>query len=249
MKKSLLLIFVSIPIISYYNCFSQSLNSSLANLSTDVAQVYISPLISGYGSDMNSGWVQRVPEAKKIDFHFSAGIVFMGSLMGNANKHFSQSSNIILSSQQADMLTAAYNSQPQLKQFLMNHLTKNPIPVTVSGATIIGSKNDTVNFYVSPSTYYYNGQPLTLPGQRFNIGFGGILDNLNVFTMFAPQITIGTLLGTEVTFRIVPKSFFAGSNLNGSYCYGVGIQHNPLSYFNHPPLFDLSLGVFYQAKH
>ena len=81
MKKISLLFFITLFFIFNNDCFSQSLTNSLQQLSSDVAKSYISPLISGYGADMNSGWVQRVPLPVKVGFNFSAGVVFMGSFL------------------------------------------------------------------------------------------------------------------------------------------------------------------------
>ncbi|MDP3682620.1 MAG: hypothetical protein Q8S01_01690, partial [Ignavibacteria bacterium] len=43
---------------------SQTLQETLSNLSNDAAQAYVSPIISGFGANLNSGWVHKSPSSK-----------------------------------------------------------------------------------------------------------------------------------------------------------------------------------------
>lgn len=245
-SKKIVSMFICIMIFySYiYKINSQTLDQSVVNFTQDLARAYVTPLLSGYSADMNSGWIQRIPEAKKFSFNISVGMVFMGSFLNNAETHFSKSANLILTPSEADFLTQSYSGD--VKQFLMDQLTNNQVPVNVYGATIVGDANDQVTFDVLPLSFNYNGQQIDLPQTPIPLGFGGIVSNQTLFTMLAPQISIGTFYGTELTFRIIPHFFFANNGLKKSLAYGVGFQHNPFVWFKKKPKFDISIGAFYQ---
>src|SRR5439155_563530 len=74
---------------------------------------------------------------------------------------------------------------------------------------------------------------------------GGIISKLPVLPLMAPQLTIGTILGTQATLRWLP-SIELDPKL-GKFSYlGFGIQHNPGVWLPfHMPV-DVSGGFFTQ---
>jgi len=221
------------------------MDQTLPNFTADVARDYLEPFLSGYGADMNSGWMQRVPSPKKYEFNISFGLVGMGAFLNNAPTSFSQSANLVLTSDEISYLTQGYSSDVQ--QYLIGQLTGLSIPVTVSGPTVVGGGNGQVGITTNPPLVFnYNGQLIDLANKWIPQGISAAFDSKNLFPMVAPQLTLGTFYGTNLVLRYFPIAAFSQGYLSHSFGYGVGFQHNPFVWFTHKPNIDFCLGIFYQ---
>lgn len=74
-------------------------------------------------------------------------------------------------------------------------------------------------------------------------GTDGLL-NMNYFPLFVPQITIGTVLGTQASVRYISTPSLSSNNLPPTRLFGVGIRHSISRYITDSPL-DITIGGFY----
>ena len=71
---------------------------------------------------------------------------------------------------------------------------------------------------------------------------GGL--NLDMTGFAVPQLTVGSFMGTEATFRFF-TSDFGDSELGDLQLFGIGIRHSLSQYLILAPV-DFSVGIFYQ---
>jgi hypothetical protein len=74
--------------------------------------------------------------------------------------------------------------------------------------------------------------------------------NTNEFAFAAPQLTIGSVIGTSATVRWLAHTFNDAADsdklLEKIDYFGIGAQHSISQYFSEPAV-DLAFGVFYQT--
>lgn len=70
--------------------------------------------------------------------------------------------------------------------------------------------------------------------------------NVSLFPLLVPQLTIGTLYGTEATLRYISTPPFSGGKLPRSTLWGIGIRHSISRYFSSLPV-NAAVGVFYSS--
>jgi hypothetical protein len=87
---------------------------------------------------------------------------------------------------------------------------------------------------------------VTQPGQGGAVVYypGGF--DINEFAFAAPQLSIGSVLGTRATVRWVAADFGSDNMIDKISFFGIGAQHSLSQYLPALPL-DLALGVFYQS--
>lgn len=223
--------------------------STLGKLAESAARAYVSPIVSGFGADLNSGWVHRVPAPVKASLDLEVGIVGMGSFFSTSSRSFNKSGSFKFSYGQADLLIPkSYTGA--FRDSIRSQLMRTPFTVSISGPTLIGSKMDTVNVRFSGGTanvtYQGVNRSITLNPLDISTGVTGFLENLHLLPMGAFQISAGTLFGTSVSLRFLPTSKLNGKLGNTSY-FGFGIQHDPMVWFGSPVPFNLSLAFFTQT--
>lgn len=76
-------------------------------------------------------------------------------------------------------------------------------------------------------------------------GTDGLL-NMNYFPLFVPQITIGTILGTQASVRYIATPSLSSNKLPPSRLFGAGIRHSISRYITDSPI-DMSIGGFYST--
>lgn len=222
---------------------AQGLDSTLQKLSRDVAKSYIAPIVSGFGADLNSGWMYRAPAAKKFGIDIDFGIVVMGSFMPDDSKKFSTSGSFQFDRSVIDAMTP--------NQDIRNALYTSQISVSISGATIVGSKKDSirVSYTGTPVTVRVGGRDTTLSliNQTQILPVGGLLEDIPVLLFLAPQLSLGTVFGTKVIIRYLPDIEISKDLGKFSY-FGFGLQHNPFMWIPVPePPVDVSIGFFTQT--
>ena len=214
---------------------NENLNSTLQELSADVAKKYVAPISSAFGSDLNAGWFHTAPAPVKFSFNLEFGLVAMGSFFPNDAKHFETSGRVRLEAaeagQLADVALEDYSGavpKPIIKSQLVSQITSQYTEVNVSGATIIGSQFDSLTINYPGGTYILGVESYNLPARQFKLGVVGMgeLADATVLPLFSPQLNIGTIFGTSITFRYLPE-IKLDDELGSFKYYGFGIQHNP----------------------
>ncbi|MGE5352083.1 MAG: DUF6588 family protein [Acidobacteriota bacterium] len=232
---------------------AQDLQSTLQLLSDQAAKAYLNPASNGFGADLNSGWFSRAPKPVKLGLDVQLGIVAMGAFLPGDNKTFSIDGNFRFTPSQAQLMTQSVANRygQDAQQNLIDQLTSRDFNVRISGPTVIGSKDDymKVNFYGTTLSYQaQSGQPaqeIYVPPQEIPVQeIKGVLDNIPLLPFGAPQLTLGTLYGTQVTFRYLPPTEIS-ADLGKSDYFGFGIQHN-IGVWIPLPL-DVTLGYFTQS--
>lgn len=224
---------------------AQSLEETVAKLSTVAAQKYVEPAVTAFGSNLNSGWVNQVPQAKTLGLDLNIKIVGMGTFLNDKAKTFSTDGMFRFTSQQADNILAnshITSSDPNYtaaKQVILSREWN----VKFSGPTIIGKDSDHLKIYFPG---YDNHAGLKIESYNETVDeVKGLLDELPILPMACPQVTIGTVMGTSVSVRYFP-SVELDKKLGKLSFGGFGIIHNPAVWFNNPLPVDFGIGYFYQ---
>jgi Family of unknown function (DUF6588) len=222
---------------------AQSLDETLSNLSSDAANAYVSPLISAFGSNLNSGWVQIVPEAKVLGFDFNLKIVGMGSFFTDQVKTFNKSGSFRYNTEQANriLLASGINPNSSNGQSVRSVILSQSWNVNISGPTVVGNKNNKI--FVEFPGANIQGQDVGTYKDSLN-GAGGFLDNLPVFPSAAVQFTLGTVYGTSLSIRYFPSIEI--QDLGKFNFFGIGVLNNINMWLPNPLPLDLGVGIFYQ---
>jgi hypothetical protein len=245
---------------------SKDLQRTLELLSSDAAKKYVAPVVTGFGSDLNAGWFHRAPRAVTFGFDFELGVVAMGTLFADENKRFSATGIFQFDSSQAAYLTEnindpTYNNllpaqREQVRQQILNQIRGKDFTVGMSGPTIIGSGTDSlkVEFRGGQFTYtdpFGGRHTLAVPSDSLVLPVTGLLGDKkilgkNLVPLAAPQLTIGTIFGTQFTFRYLPQ-YKISDEIGKTKYFGWGIQHNPAVWFPGEMPFDISVSFFHQS--
>jgi hypothetical protein len=225
------------------NSKAQNLEQTLSNLSSDAANAYVSPLISAFGSNLNSGWVQKVPEAKIFGLDFNLKIIGMGSFFSDQSKTFNKSGTFRYSSDEVDRILIASNINPNSStgQSIKTTILSQNWNVNISGPTVVGNKEDKV--FVEFPGANINGQHVGTYRDSL-AGVGGYLNNLPIFPSAALQFTLGTLYGTALSIRYFPSIDI--QDVGKFSFWGIGAINNINMWIPNPLPVDLGIGVFYQ---
>jgi hypothetical protein len=227
--------------------YSQDLQETLGKLSKDAAGAYVAPIVSGFGANLNSGWVHRVPKAKIFGIDVEFGVVFMGTFFGDNDKTFSANGSFQFNRDQAAYLvdqTAAYPAA--VRAALIDSLSSKTFTVGLSGPTIVGSKNDSVKVDFSGASFSYMGTTYQVDPNKIATPAKGFLEELSLLPLAAPQISLGTVYGTSLSFRFLP-SIKINDDLGEFKYFGFGIQHNPAMWIPTPLPVEVSVGFFAQS--
>ncbi|NJD22814.1 MAG: hypothetical protein FIA82_09135 [Melioribacter sp.] len=229
--------------------FAQSndnLDQTLSNLSRDAVNAYISPAVSGFGSNLNSGWVSKLPSASKMSLYVDFKIIGMGSFFSNNKKDFLITGQVRFTDQQADEILAnsGYYFPDPRYVVLKNEMLSKDWTVNISGPTVIGSKSEKAKIE------FPGDQSLGIQSHTVTIDqVKGLLDNWKIFPSAALQLTVGTIAGTNLSIRYLPdisRTFGFNDQLGKFTFWGIGFIHNPGVWFMIPLPVDLGIGYFYQ---
>jgi Family of unknown function (DUF6588) len=228
---------------SFLNIKAQSLEQTLSNLSSDAADAYVSPLVSAFGSNLNSGWVQKVPEAQVFGIDINLKFVGMGSFFSDQSKTFSKAGLFRFNSEQVDRILTASNIYPytQTGQSIKTEILSRDWNVNISGPTIVGDKKD--KLYVEFPGANIQGQQVGVYKDSLG-GIGGYLNNLPIFPSAAVQLTLGTVYGTALSIRYLPSINI--QDIGKLSFFGIGALNNINIWLPNPLPLDLGVGVFYQ---
>jgi Family of unknown function (DUF6588) len=269
MKKLLLVLGLLLATMTLF-AQSSSDNSSgfegtVSKLAGDAAKGFVQPVVTGFGADLNGGWFHKAPSATMAGFDLEFGVVAMGAFTTDNDKTFSAngafqfsggyySGDLLNNPQgiksQAELIAENipnWNNPLTPHQQIINKIAATQFQVGISGPTIVGSKSDTVKVSIpgqdidlgNNQTYHIQDNTQTINGAT------GVLDGRSIIPLAAPQLSIGTLVGTQLTVRWLPQ-IDAGSNIGKIKYFGFGIQHNPGMWFPTPLPVDLAASFFTQ---
>ena len=246
----------------------EELKEFIEGLSMDAASKYVAPIVSAFGMNLNGGWFHKAPSAKIFGFNIEVGLVGMATFYPKGEEYlsFETSGDFQFSASQAADLVALIPLDPALEPFrvliennLIDAITGRGISVAISGATVIGDPEDYIeidysgeDIVIDNPLFGLSGQPetitLAVPSGVITLPIGGFeaISDLSFLPLAAPQLSLGTVFGTRVTFRYLP-SITIDEELGKFKYFGFGIQHNPGVLLPTPLPFDVGVGFFTQT--
>ena len=242
-----------------------SMQEAIQQLTGDAAKQYVAPIVSGIGADLNAGWYHKAPPAKKFRFSIEGGALVMGAMLGDGKKSFSTAQSFQFDSAQSSALIGHHidtsdnnplkDQAKKARLALIDTIRSKNFSVGMNGPTIIGSSDSSANVKFTgvtiPYTYTYNSvtfrDSTRIPDTTVALkNVTGLLGDFTSYPLplIAPQVTLGTVYGTNVTLRWLP-TMPLGDVGNFSF-FGFGIQHNPAVWFNTSLPVDFCVGYFHQ---
>lgn len=223
---------------------AQDLEETLSYLSSDGAKSYVSPIVNGFGANLNSGWFAYAPDPEKVGFTLRLRVVANGSFFSSDDETFSTSGNFRYNSEQVDAILANSGISPGSSgyQAAKAELLSKEWTVSFSGPTVIGSKDEYLKVRFAGGTIA--GQQVD-PYEEVIKQVNGYLDGLTLLPSANVQLTVGTVMGTNLVFRWFPSIDI--QDLGKFTFYGFGLIHNTNVWFKHHLPVDLSVGAFYQS--
>lgn len=226
-----------------------TLQSSVQNLIAEAAKGYVQPIAAGFTTNMHGAWFHEAPPARRFGFLLDVGAVGMTANVP-LDQTFTRSTTYNFTADQARQTLAAVPQYTQLpanvQTDIIRAVTTRSLPVQISGPTAIGSNTENVKIILTAPeqdrtfTTNFNGRPVTvvLPNnQSVALNVRGLLNPreyfLNAVPFAAPQLTLGTFMGTRAVVRFVPNiaDWVGLGKLGNVSMFGWGIQHNPLTWF------------------
>lgn len=241
---------------------SDDLEGTLMQLSEDAAMGYIGPIVSAFGSNLNGGWFRMAPPPIKFGLNLQFGLVGMGTFFPDdlEVRTFSTSGDFRFNQTQSRTIvtnTVGLILAPQVEDALVDTISQTDFTVGMAGATIVGGSGpaDTIRISFSGGDITFTN-PITLLPQtetvdpyEIDLGVGGLGDFLPDLTFLpyaAPQLSVGTILGTRAVFRYVPE-ISVTEDIGKFSWFGWGVQHNPGVFFPTPLPLDVSISFAKQT--
>lgn len=253
---------------SAQNGDGEELKEFIEGLSMDAASKYVAPIVSAFGANLNGGWFHRAPSSKIFGLNIEVGLVGMGTFYPKGEEYlsFDTSGDFQFSASQATDIVAGISLDPTLEPFrlqiendLINAITGRGISVGISGATVIGDPEDYIeiayggeDIVIDNPLFGLPGEPETItlpvPSDVITLPIGGFeaISDLSFLPLIAPQLSVGTVFGTRVTFRYLP-SITISEELGKFKYIGFGIQHNPGVLLPTPLPLDVAVGFYTQT--
>jgi hypothetical protein len=249
--KNLLLLSLCCLLIVSGSGFAGDLQGTLQKMAGSAVQGYVSPVVTAFGTDLNGGWFHRAPASELYGFDLEFGVVAMGASLKNANTTIPAGigGSFTFDDQMSQQIAQGipnFNLLPaNTQKAIINQIATTPFNVELSGPTIVGSKNDSISVKLPAQTIIVNGQPYTIPATSIPTSIKGYLGTISTVPLAAPQLSIGTLMGTQLTFRWLPS--YNNNDYGKLKYFGFGIQHNPGVWFPQPLPVNLCLSFFTQS--
>ena len=253
MKKILrLFLFITLTVLfTISDCVkAQSLEETLSSLSSSVGKAYVAPVISAFGSNLNSGWVSKLPAPTKLGLHLDLKIIGMGSFFSDENKTFKADGDFYFTSDQVDLILQNSDITPGTVgstnyNNLRSDIVHTKFNVGFSGPTIVGKEDQYLKVNFPGRKIISGGQEYDVDSYALTLDqVKGFLKDIPILPSGALQITGGTVAGTNVSFRFLPSVQI--EDLGKFSFWGLGAIHNPGVWFKNPLPLDLGVGYFYQ---
>ncbi len=253
MLTSIRYFFITILLSTALFAQNSSIDDALKGLAPEIGSAYVSPIISAFGANLNSGWVHRAPRSVVWGIDLEVGVVAMGTMFKDENKSFSLQAPFTMDRAEANQLITQNGFSGAQRDSLVSALIKKTFTITVAGPTVVGSKDKYVTAVMSGQSVTYTQPNGTVTTYNFtNNGkdtvhtpANGVLGELALLPLAAPQISIGTLYGTTVSVRYLPNIKLKDELGEIKYS-GFGIQHNPSMWIPFPMPLEISVAYFTQ---
>lgn len=257
MKKKLLALFVGMLLL-VPTVPAQDLQTALNRLAGDAVLGYVDPISQGFLTNLNGGLFHKAPQTKLFGFDLELGVAVMATPLGNLDKEFSGEGKFRFNKAQADDIAASTisNTEPfatQKRDALSQAIQNTDFTVKISGPTVVGKKFDPADPTSEVKVDVTGQVHISGPGfsedrtisKVVNTGLGGVGDFVsNAYLPFvAPQVSLGTIIGTQFTLRYVPK--FKIPDVGDLSWTGFGIQHN-VGYWFPIPFVDVAASFYTQ---
>ncbi len=235
-----------------------TLESVFESLPESAASEFAQPLVNAVGANLNTGWMTKAPDPDISNFDLRIGIVGMGAFI-NGEEDIFQLLDIIFEFNRTDAAELArqslgesvYNGLGSEKQNqLIDAIVATEFTADISGPTIFGSEDDILQVTPDAQTFTIDGASYTIGGETINVTDGdgnpitGLIDS-GIFPTVAPQLSLGTVYGTQATIRYLPPISIADEVGDLKY-FGFGIQHNPAVWFADELPVNFSISYFTQ---
>ncbi|HEY9165403.1 MAG TPA: DUF6588 family protein [Candidatus Kryptonia bacterium] len=210
MRKTISAVMVVFVLAGFAN--AQDLGSSLGKVASPYAQAYVAPFVNSFGVDMNSGLFHgaTMTGLLPLGLHLYIGVQVGAAFVGSADKSFS------LSYEDTEYITIG------------GVTTAHPATVTAQGPTIFGDK--------TPGSVTYTPHEALLPTTT-QPTIGGLVST-SIAPLPIPQLGLGTLFGTDVMVRFLPKIKL--SSYGSLQLFGFTIRHSISQYI---PLVPVDVAV------
>jgi hypothetical protein len=198
------------------------------------ATAFLKPVADGFITDLNGGLFST---AEVYPFHIGVKLVVMGTVISDAQKTFQAipfSNTVsfpVVYGGQTYTITGKLNISGTGSSLPTAVGLSKPVTVTgsVDPSTLTASRNGvTVNVSNIPGLASYIASSGYLNQTKT---FGGNSTDLPTVPLLAPQISIGSIFGTEAMFRFIPT--VTGDFGKVSF-FGFGIKHNIGRYIKLP---------------
>lgn len=260
MKKNLLIASIAL-LVACSSVFAQDegVEGTLKKMAGDAAKGYVQPVVTGFGANLNGGWFHKAPKSKIFGIDLEVGFVAMGTFTTDENKTFEANGafkfggGTVGSNSQAENIAKNIPNWtnlsliPGAQQAVIDQISSQSFQVGIKGPTIVGSKSDTMKVTIPGQSITAGvAGTVTLPTSVLVLdGVTGVLDGSAIIPLAAPQFSIGTVFGTQATFRYLPDVEIDKEIGKFKY-FGFGIQHNPGIWFPNPLPIDIAASFFTQ---
>lgn len=227
---------------------AQDFQETIQQLPQDPAKEFARPLTDAFGANINTGWLSNAPKATRMELDFKIGLVAMGAFIDKDALIFQLLNTLFpfQESQATQIANTILDPTDPNWQAVKDYILSNELQTDVSGPTFFGSTDENVVVSVPQQQINVGGINYTVPSQEIPLDeVSGILQDPGIFPLLAPQLSIGTLYGTQATLRYIPKTRFVDELGTVEYI-AAGLQHNPLVWFANPLPIDFSAAFFYQ---
>jgi hypothetical protein len=173
----------------------------------------------------------------------------MASMFSEDDESFDTTGSFFLNQDQAEMLTDGID--PLVRDYVIDAMLMQEFEVMMYGPTITGPDDEYLHIVFPEKEITFVGpggttQTVVVPGEEFTINaVHGLLEDLPALPLFAPQLTVGTIYGTQASFRFVPT--YDVTDLGDFKYFGFGLQHNPKAWLPVPLPVDVSASFFTQT--
>jgi len=238
-----ILLFFLLLFFGFSQGVSQSIEETLSNLSSNAVLKYSEPVISAFGSSMNSGWFTGLPSPEN-GIHAKIRFVGVGSFFSDQYRNFTYVGNLNFTSAQVDEILISSGYDPSTisnYESVKNEILAQEWQVTFDGPTIIGNLEEHLKVeFPGTEVQGYTIEPYILELTDVK----GYLNNIDIMPSPAIQLDLGSVLGTGVSVR-----YFRGINLQSLgivNVWGGGISHNLNYWFDAELPIQVGFGYYFQ---
>jgi len=224
--------------------FPQTIGETLSNLSSGAVLKYSEPVISAFGSSMNSGWFTGLPSSSN-GIHAKLRFVGVGSFFTDDLRRFSYVGNLRLTSSQVDEILISSGYDPgtiQNYESMKSEILAREWEVKFDGPTITGN----IDEHLLVEFPQVEVQGNTIESYKLELtDVKGYLNNIDVMPSPALQLDLGSIIGTSVSVR-----YFRGINLSDLgivNIWGGGAIHNLNYWFDDSLPLEIGFGYYFQS--